>query len=315
MLLFFTNWGKSMEQQIKISEASKISGVPESTIRDMITDGRLNKYEDDKFVKVDKVELLLSLPTIISCNLQKGGNSKTTTVMLLADYFEKMNLKICLIDFDQQANLSQVYFSYEDITENPTIYDYFENHTGLPKIVKKYNDNIDVIVSDIRLARKDFIDTSNLIKYKDEFNLFLKKYQIVLIDNPPALNSFNRFSLLLANYVLIPLIEEKFCYLGLTDAIDTINIMRRLNPDFIDYLGFSSRHKGSRTVLHDNMYNLFKDQLKENFIENVIPESIIIAERSTKKNNIFDEYPNHNVTEKIKNLFDNLFLKMFVERG
>ena len=94
--------------------------------------------------------------------------------MLLADYFEKMNLKICLIDFDQQANLSQVYFSYEDITENPTIYDYFENHTGLPKIVKKYNDNIDVIVSDIRLARKDFIDTSNLIKYKDEFNLFLK---------------------------------------------------------------------------------------------------------------------------------------------
>lgn len=292
---------------IKVSEAANLLNLTDRAIYKMIDKKELKKYEEDTIL-VDKVEVLLKKPTIITLFNQKGGAGKTSSSALLADYFDIRGIKTLVIDFDQQANLSQFFFDYEEIINGKTIYHYFAERKGiaLEKIVRKYNDNIDIIPSDLRLANKDFIDSTVLINYKDEYYDFFKKYQVVIIDCPPALNSFARFGLLLANYVFIPLIEEKLCYLGVADALNTITTIKRINPDFLQYFAFASKHKGQRTIIHENYYQLYKNEFKDNFLEPIIPDFVGIAERPDAMENIFKMYDNE-MTGRIKDLCDEIY--------
>lgn len=298
---------------ITISEASKISGIPETTIRDMIKDERIKEQKGGK-IKIDKIDFLKSIPTVVAFFNQKGGVGKTSASVLLGDYFEKKEMRTLLVDLDQQGNLSQTFFSFSEIQNNPTIYEYLENHTNLKKIVKKYNKLIDIIPSDIRLAKKDNIDTTILLKYKKEFFSFFKDYQIIIIDCPPALNSFSRLGILLANYIFMPLTEEPYCFIGLSDAIDTINTIKELNQQFVEFYAFSSKHIGTKSSIRETTIDEYKKQLKGHFLDITIPNFIGIIERITKRQNIFDTYPHEQATKKIVSLFDKMYQVMYEER-
>ena len=298
---------------ITISEASKLSGVPETTIRDMIKNGKIEEFDDGK-IKIEKTEFLKSIPTIISFFNQKGGVGKTSMSVLLSDYYDKMNLKTLIIDLDQQGNLSQTFLPFDEIRNNPTIYEFLEHHTSLKKIVRTYNNNIDIIPADIRLATKENIDTSILIKHRKEFSSIFKDYQIVIIDCPPALNSFSRLAILLSHYIFIPLNEEPYCFIGLSDAVDTINTMKEFNKSFINFYAFSSKHIGTRSVIRETMKDEYKKQLKDRFIDITIPNFIGIVERSTTKYKIFDMYPNEDSIKKIGTLFDEIYKIIYEER-
>jgi len=298
---------------ITITEAIKISGVPESTIRKLVEDGKL-EFIDDVKIKVNKVDLLKSFPTVISFFNQKGGVGKTSTSVLLADYYEKKDMKILIIDLDQQGNLSQTFLPFEEIQSGLTIYEFLENHTNLKKIVKTYNKNIDIISADIRLATKETIDTSILIKYKKEFISLFKDYQVVIIDCPPALNAFSRLAIILSNYVMIPLNDEPYCFIGLADAIDTINTMKEFNPSFVDFKGFTSKYIRTKAVIRESVKQEYANQLKNRFIDIEIPNFIGIVERATSRKNIYEMYPNDESVKKIDDLFNRMNSIFYEER-
>lgn len=291
---------------IPIKEAAELTKITDQSIRNWIDKGELNKYEMKGVVAIDKGEILRKLPTVIGLFNQKGGVGKTSTAVLLSDYFEKKKYKTLLIDLDQQGNLSQTYLDFEEIQDNPTIYEYLENHTSLKKIVRSYNEHIDIIPADIRLAKKETIDTSILIKFKKDFMSFFKEYQVVIIDCPPALNAFSRLAILLSHYIFLPLNEEPYCFIGLADAIDTINTMKAFNTNFIDYKAFTSKHIGTRSVIRKTMNDEYKQQLKDKFIDITVPNFIGIVERATTRENIFDSYNTKDDIKRIESLFENI---------
>jgi chromosome partitioning protein len=302
---------------IPIKTACHISNLTDRTIRDWITDGKIIGGKDDLtgILHVDKESLLKSLPTSICFYNQKGGVGKTTISVMMADYFDKKGVKTLLIDLDQQANLSQSYFDYDDIRGSSTLYNYLEDKTPLAKCIKTYNDNIDVLPADIRLSRKDNYDLDELDSIKADFIPIFRKYQIVIIDCPPSLSAMSKFGLLLSNYVFIPVIPEPYSFDGMFETLNNLKRMTKFCADFIDYRVIITNHEMRKLTLHENYVDMIKNDKKIRSAVQTIPNSVAMKERPLHKSNIFDMYGNDKGVKKLETLLDELYNAIYIERG
>lgn len=299
-----------------LKEASKISRIPERTIRDWINDGSLKSYKnDDNVACVERRELLSINPTVLTIFNQKGGCGKTSISVLLADYYEKRNRSVLLVDFDQQGNLTQTYFAYDELKDSLSLYDYFEKKTPLPKIIKKYNDTIDILPANIKLSRKDNYDIDDLDAMRRDFNPIFKKYNVVIIDCPPSLNSFSKFGLILSNYVLIPVIPEPYNYDGLFEVMNTINRLQKFIEGFIDYKVVISAHEQRTLKIHENYIELIRNDLKDKVAAQSIPNFVGIKERGFQKKNIFDMYETDKSVKRTEELLHEIDEFIYDKRG
>ncbi len=302
---------------VNLKVASELTGVTEKTIRNWIDENKIKKYEDDSGkILVDKRAFLLQLPTVLTVFNQKGGVGKTSLSVLLGDYYEKKDQKILLVDFDQQGNLSQTYFGYDELKDSPSLYDYFENKTPISKIVKKYNENIDILPANIKLSRKDNYDIDDLDMMKKDFIPIFKKYNIVIIDCPPALNSFSKFGLMFANYVSIPVMPEPYSYDGLFEVLETINRLKKYIESFIDYFAIISIHEQRILKVQEIYVTEIKKELGDKLLENSIPNFVGIKERGFQKQNIFDFYSKQDKSvSRIESVLDEIDNIIFNKRG
>ncbi len=299
-----------------LKEASKVSRIPERTIRDWINDGSLQSYKnDDNISCVERRELLLKNPTVLTVFNQKGGCGKTSISVLLADYYEKQKRKVLLVDFDQQGNLTQTYFAYDELKDSLSLYDYFEKKTPLPKIVKNYNEFIDIMPANIKLSRKDNYDIDDLDSMRRDFTPIFKKYNIVIIDCPPSLNSFSKFGLILSNYILIPVIPEPYNYDGLFEVMNTITRLQKFIEGFIDYKVVISAHEQRTLKIHENYIELIRNDLKDKVAVQSIPNFVGIKERSFQKTNIFDMYHADKSIKKAEELLREIDEYIYDRRG
>lgn len=302
---------------LAVKEAALLIGTSDQTIRNWIEEKKIKPYEDgDGKLLVDKNEVLLQTPTVITFFNQKGGVGKTSMSLLIADYFEKQKYKTLLVDLDQQGNLSQTYFKYEDIKNNLTLFDYFYNRTPLNKIVKNFNKYIDVLPADIKLSRKDNISVEDLLDLKNDFLPIFKKYQIVIIDCPPALNSLSRFGILLANYIFCPVHPSAYSFDGSFEVLRTIKkFIPGLNKDCIDYKFFISKHHSRRIVIKDEYIDLYKKEYDGKIFNNTVPEFVGIEERAVSFKNLFDMYSSdEKAMRKLKKICDEIRVFIFDER-
>jgi len=302
---------------IKVAEASRISGLAESTIWEMIKDGKLQAYqnENEKKERINKIEFLQSIPTILTMFNQKGGVGKSTLTVLLADYFEKLGFKVLLIDLDEQANLTQTYFLYDEIKDSNTIYDFFDKKSvRLQDIVKKYNDSISLLPASIKMNRLAGLDISEANEYLEHFKNFFKNYQIILIDCPPALNFFSRMGVVMANYCIVPLQAEPYSLDGLNEVIKTIGKLKHFNPNFINFYGVINNYKGIRTILREEMKKSFEDILKEKLFPDTIPECVCYAERAINRTNVFNQPSYKEQNKKIDTIFNDLCKRIYEDR-
>jgi len=299
-----------------VKEASKISRIPERTIRDWMKEGNLQSFKnDDNVICVERRQLLSSIPTVLTVFNQKGGCGKTSLSVLVADYYEKKNMKVLLVDFDQQGNLTQTYFAYDELKDSLSLYDYFENRTPLTKIIRSYNDTIDILPSNIKLSRFDKYDIDDLDAMRRDFAPIFKKYAMVIIDCPPSLNSFSKFGLILSNYVLIPVIPEPYNYDGLYEVMNTIKRLQKFIEGFIDYKVVISAHEQRTIRIHENYIELIREEIGGKVAEQSIPNFVGIKERSFQKMNIFDMYDTDKSMQKIAALLDELDASIYDKRG
>ena len=282
---------------IKVSEASRISKIPDSTIYNWVEEGRFKNFGEGKKILLDKIEFLKNIPTTICFYNKKGGSGKSTSSKILADYFEKMKIKTLIIDLDPQANITFSYLKYDDIFTGtgrdrkytkPTFYNYLEDNTALNKIIIPYNDSIDIIPSDQRLDSKISIDTIVLRKYILDIKNIIGKYNIIIIDCPPSYNSLSRIGLLLANYIFCPVLAEKFSYDGIDEALGVLDDIKDYNKELIDFKVFLSKSEWQKTKIREFVESLYKNELENKYFDVSIPNFIGIVESQYERKNIFD---------------------------
>ena len=165
---------------------------------------------------------------IAVCN-QKGGVGKTTTAINLSVYLALSNKKVLLIDIDPQGNAtSGLGINKHNI--KTSIYDLIIDEIDpLPIIIKTEINGLSLIPSTISLTGAE-VELVGIMgreyRLKKALSPILQDYDFIIIDCPPSLGLLTVNALAAAGSVLIPIQCEYYALEGLSQLVNTINLVK-----------------------------------------------------------------------------------------
>ena len=218
---------------------------------------------------------------IISIVNQKGGVGKTTTAVNLASYIAKEGKKVLLVDLDPQGNATTG-IGIDKAELQGSIYDVIvsEDSAELHIISGKY-ENLDILPSKIDLAGAEIElvgKISRESKLKKSLDKIKGEYDVVIIDCPPSLGLLTLNALNASDYVIIPIQCEFYALEGLTQLINTINLVKaELNPE-LEIAGILITMFDSRLKLSEEVEKEVRGYFKDKVFESIIPRNIKLSE-------------------------------------
>lgn len=170
-------------------------------------------------------------PKIITIASIKGGVGKSTTSLMFTNILSRKDKKILLIDLDPQASSTSFYINVIrkknlSIKDN-NIYKVLKKEIDIENSIIKVNKNTDFIASHITLSHFNEESISlkeNLLKI---FLSFIQnRYDFIIMDTAPTLGSLLNNSLIITDYLIIPLPTDQW-------AIESLDLLTsRLNDLF-----------------------------------------------------------------------------------
>ena len=212
---------------------------------------------------------------------QKGGVGKTTTAINLSACLAEKGKKVLAVDFDPQGNTTSG-LGIDKNSLNITIYEMMIGEAEIEECIKKsVVKDLDVLPSNVNLAgaeieligieEKEYILRNQIEKIKD-------KYDYIIIDCPPSLNTLTVNAMTTADSVLVPIQCEYYALEGLTQLIHTINLVKeRLNPE-LEIEGVVFTMYDARTNLSLQVVENVKQNLKQTIYKSIIPRNVRLAE-------------------------------------
>ncbi|MFZ7133497.1 MAG: ParA family protein [Eubacteriales bacterium] len=250
---------------------------------------------------------------IISVFNQKGGVGKTTTNINLSTYISMLGYKVLVIDADPQGNTTSGFGIEKDNLEY-TLYDGIVNDVATEQLIipTRFN-NLYLIPADSNLAGAE-IEISGLgqreLKMKNVVESLTEQYHYVFIDCPPSLGLISINALVASHSVLIPIQCEYYALEGVSQLMNTVNLVKRSLNNRLDIQGILLTMYDGRTNLSlqvvDEVCRYFGDKV----YRTIIPRNVRLAESPSHGLTIY-EYD-----EKSKGAEAYLLLaKEFIEKG
>ena len=202
---------------------------------------------------------------------QKGGVGKTTTAVNLSASLADFDKKVLLVDCDPQGNASSG-FGINKTELEKTIYDALINDFPVAEILQNTPYKVSVLPANMDLAGAE-VELVGAENRESKMRFALDKirddYDYILIDCPPSLGLLTINALTAADAVIIPIQCEFYALEGVTQLLNTVEIVRnQLNPllsiDGFIMTMFDSRTKLSKQVVEevfDNFGGLLYDTL------------------------------------------------------
>jgi chromosome partitioning protein len=218
---------------------------------------------------------------VISLVNQKGGVGKTTTAVSLASYIGKKKKKVLVVDLDPQANATSG-LGIEKSELETTTYDLLINECPVRDVIFESSaQNVDIIPTNINLAGAEVelvnaISRENILRgaieeIKDE-------YDYIIIDCPPSLGLLTINALTASDGIIIPIQGEYYALEGLSQLVETINIVKKkLNPD-IEIVGVVLTMFDMRTQLSKQVREEVEDYFGKKVFKTIIPRNVRLAE-------------------------------------
>lgn len=207
----------------------------------------------------------------------KGGVGKTTAATLFSYLLQKQGKKVLLIDFDPQANATEIMlktFKYNKKIE-VSLYEAIQRE-DLSKAIIKLTPNFDLLPSELDLVGftehlHDVTNDKDKRFYLLEFLLREIKgdYEYVFIDVPPTFSAFTNNAIVASDYVALIMQTHQQSYASSVKFIDYLRDLEKYNKN-IDLVGVipylvSPKGKVDKEVLKD-ADNTFKGYMFKNQI-------------------------------------------------
>ena len=248
---------------------------------------------------------------VIAVSNQKGGVGKTTTTFNLGVALANQGKKVLLIDVDPQSNLT-TYMGWNDDEIKTSITDVFMNtlcgkEVDLKECIKKYNDNLDLLPSDIGLSELEMTLVGAMSReytLKNAIKGIKDNYDYILIDTQPSLGMLPINALACSDKIIIPVQGEYLAAKGMGHLLKTVTrVQKQINPNL--------KIGGVLLTLVDKRTNLSKD-VRDTLIDNYgqyvkiygaeIPKAINTAKSTSTGKSIFEFDKNSPVANAYNNL-------------
>lgn len=227
---------KQLELRFNVRRAAEMVGRSDKLIRDAEADGRLPMPEKDpttgrrtgySLTDVNRMRQVFgTLPhransdqaMVMAIQNFKGGVGKSTMVCHFAQYLALRGYRVCVVDCDSQASTTSVFGLNPDVDvdeEEDTLYPFFRH--GGPKDLSyalraTYWPNIALIPANLglydaeyefaaRMAREQMFVLDRL---RDGLETIKDRFDVILLDPPPALGMLSLSVLRAADALVIP---------------------------------------------------------------------------------------------------------------
>ena len=221
------------------------------------------------------------MTNVISIVNQKGGVGKTTTTVNLSAFLALHGKKVLVIDLDPQGNATSGY-GFDKSELDTSVYDVLVNEVPIMDVIRSTNrKNLDICPTNINLAGAEVELVSAMSRetiLKRAVDTISDKYDYIMIDCPPSLGLLTLNALAASSDVIVPIQGEYYALEGLTQLIDTINLVRKhLNPT-IGIFGVVITMFDGRTQLTKQVTEEVRKYFGEKVFNTYIPRNIRLAE-------------------------------------
>ncbi|MDD5427890.1 MAG: AAA family ATPase [Candidatus Omnitrophica bacterium] len=217
---------------------------------------------------------------IAICN-QKGGVGKTTTAINLSVYLALSGKRVLLIDIDPQGNATSG-LGIDKHNIKSSIYDLIiEEIDPLGVTIKTGINNLSLIPSTISLTGAE-VELVGIMgreyRLKKALSPILIEYDFIIIDCPPSLGLLTVNALSAANSVLIPIQCEYYALEGLSQLVNTVNLVRENLNSSLEIEGVLLTMADFRTNLTNEVIKEVRNFFKGKVYETIIPRNIRLTE-------------------------------------
>ena len=212
---------------------------------------------------------------------QKGGVGKTTTAVNLAAFLGKKKKSVLVIDLDPQGNATSG-LGVNKSELDTTIYDVLVNDEPISESIWESSaDNVSICPTNINLAGAE-IELVNVMSRENVLKEALKPvkddFDYIIIDCPPSLSILTINALTASDGIIIPIQGEYYALEGLTQLIDTINIVKKKLNKNLSILGVVLTMFDRRTQLTKQVQEEVENYFGDKVFNTVIPRNVRLAE-------------------------------------